>query len=89
MLKYINQLPSQETFQPPPLPFVSLSVDENDVKYHDLTIQKNYIIPNNLPLYIIKNYLPLASNMFFWVGREWPVRAVRKAILVLYVFTVP
>ncbi|CAH3173670.1 unnamed protein product, partial [Porites evermanni] len=38
MLKYINQLPSQETFQPPPLPFVSLSVDENDVKYHDLTI---------------------------------------------------
>lgn len=32
MLKYINQLPSQETFQPPPLPCVSLSVDENDVK---------------------------------------------------------
>ena len=42
MLKYINQLPSQETFQPPPLPCVSLSVDENDVKYHDFTIQKKY-----------------------------------------------
>ena len=34
MLNYVNQMPSQETFQPPALPFVSFATDETNVKYH-------------------------------------------------------
>ena len=34
MLNYVNQMPSQETFQPPALPFVSFAMDETNVKYH-------------------------------------------------------
>lgn len=33
MLCYVDQMPSQETFQPPSLPFVSFAMDK-DVKYH-------------------------------------------------------
>ena len=40
MLNYVDKMPSQETFQPPALPFVSFPVDETNVKYHDLAIQK-------------------------------------------------
>ena len=73
MLKYINQLPSQETFQPPPLPFVSLSVDENDVKYHDLTIQEilfNITCLNRiLSIYDEKLDTP-PLQYAFWVGGE-------------------
>lgn len=41
MLSYVDQMPSQEKYQPPPVPaFVSFSVEESDVKYLDLAIQK-------------------------------------------------
>ena len=35
MLSYVSQMPHQENFQPPPLPFVSFGLDEMNVKYHD------------------------------------------------------
>ncbi|RMX40849.1 hypothetical protein pdam_00006501, partial [Pocillopora damicornis] len=35
MLSYVNQMPHQENFQPPPLPFVSFGLDGMNVKYHD------------------------------------------------------
>ena len=40
MLSYFNKMPTQEKFQPPPVPFVSFSMDESNVKYHDPAIQK-------------------------------------------------
>lgn len=39
MLSYVNKMPSQEKFQPSPVPFVSFTVDESNVKYHDPAIQ--------------------------------------------------
>ena len=74
MLKYINQLPSQETFQPPPLPCVSLSVDENDVKYHDLTIQEilfNITCLNRILSIFYNEKLDTPPLQYaFWVGGE-------------------
>lgn len=40
MLHYIGQMPSQEVFQPPPVPFVSLPTNVvSNVKYHCPTIK--------------------------------------------------
>lgn len=40
MLHYIGQMPSQDVFQPPPVPFVSLPTNVvSNVKYHCPTIK--------------------------------------------------
>lgn len=39
MLSYVSQMPTQEKFLPPPVPFVRIITDESNVKYHCPTIQ--------------------------------------------------
>lgn len=40
MLHYVGQMPSQEVYQPPPVPFVSLSTNVvSNIKYHYPTIK--------------------------------------------------
>jgi len=64
MLTYVDQMPSQEKFQAPPVPFVSLSVDESSVQYHDLAIQTC----------IVRNKLSSALCTDKGQGRTWSFR---------------